>query len=82
MEEVLAFLTTVNHVVILVSLLFEYMLNVNCNVQITMRGMERPAKIQWTLPFLLPLSSLSDAAARQTFEDIADGVTTKISSMI
>ncbi|KAJ6459052.1 P-loop containing nucleoside triphosphate hydrolase protein, partial [Mycena sanguinolenta] len=39
---------------------------------ITMRGAERPAKVQWTRPFLPPLTPLSPEAARQTFEDIAD----------
>ncbi|KAJ7099313.1 hypothetical protein B0H15DRAFT_542712 [Mycena belliarum] len=41
---------------------------------VTMRGIERPAKIRWTRPFLAPLRPLSDAAARQTFVDIADEV--------
>ncbi|KAJ7885238.1 hypothetical protein B0H13DRAFT_1889659 [Mycena leptocephala] len=39
---------------------------------ITMRGAERPAKVRWTHPFLLPLKPLSDNAARQTFIDITD----------
>ncbi|KAJ6470462.1 P-loop containing nucleoside triphosphate hydrolase protein, partial [Mycena sanguinolenta] len=39
---------------------------------ITMRGAERPAKVQWTHPFLLPLQPLSDAAAHQTFLEITD----------
>ncbi|KAJ6456951.1 P-loop containing nucleoside triphosphate hydrolase protein, partial [Mycena sanguinolenta] len=39
---------------------------------ITMRGTERPAKIQWTRPFLLPLQPLSDSAAQQTFTAITD----------
>jgi hypothetical protein len=37
-----------------------------------MRGSERPAKVRWTRPFLLPLKPLSDDAARQTFIDITD----------
>jgi hypothetical protein len=37
-----------------------------------MRGAERPAKVRWTHPFLKPLKPLSDAAARQTFIDIAE----------
>jgi hypothetical protein len=37
-----------------------------------MRGAERPAKVAWTHPFLLPLKPLEQAAARQTFIDIAD----------
>ncbi|KAJ7655475.1 P-loop containing nucleoside triphosphate hydrolase protein, partial [Mycena rosella] len=39
---------------------------------ITMRGAERPAKVKWTRPFLLPLRPLEDAAARQMFIAIAD----------
>ncbi|KAJ7455061.1 hypothetical protein FB451DRAFT_1373259 [Mycena latifolia] len=39
---------------------------------ITMRGMERPAKVRWTRPFLPPLEPLAQEAARQTFIDIAD----------
>ncbi|KAJ7875597.1 hypothetical protein B0H14DRAFT_3548064 [Mycena olivaceomarginata] len=39
---------------------------------ITMRGAERPAKVSWTRPFLLPLTPLSDDAAWQTFIDITD----------
>jgi hypothetical protein len=40
-----------------------------------MRGAERPAKVAWTHPFLLPLKPLSDDAARQMFIDITDGST-------
>ncbi|KAF8144392.1 hypothetical protein K438DRAFT_2101925 [Mycena galopus ATCC 62051] len=43
---------------------------------ITMRGAERPARVQWTHPFLLPLQPLSDAAAKQTFMDITDNAHT------
>ncbi|KAJ7669078.1 hypothetical protein B0H17DRAFT_1209729 [Mycena rosella] len=39
---------------------------------ITMRGAERPAKVKWTRPFLLPLRPLQDGAALRTFFDIAD----------
>ncbi|KAJ7837122.1 P-loop containing nucleoside triphosphate hydrolase protein, partial [Mycena leptocephala] len=39
---------------------------------ITMRGAERPARVRWTRPFLMPLKPLSDAAALQTFNDITD----------
>ncbi|KAJ7354064.1 P-loop containing nucleoside triphosphate hydrolase protein, partial [Mycena albidolilacea] len=39
---------------------------------ITMRGAERPEKVQWTHPFLPPLQPLSYEAALQTFMDIAD----------
>ncbi|KAJ7751657.1 P-loop containing nucleoside triphosphate hydrolase protein [Mycena metata] len=39
---------------------------------ITMRGAERPSKVQWTRPFLQPLSPLAQDAAREMFTDIAD----------
>ncbi|KAJ7028888.1 P-loop containing nucleoside triphosphate hydrolase protein, partial [Mycena alexandri] len=39
---------------------------------ITMRGAERPSKVQWTRPFLLPLLPLAQDAARKMFLDIAD----------
>ncbi|KAJ7462898.1 P-loop containing nucleoside triphosphate hydrolase protein, partial [Mycena latifolia] len=42
-------------------------------LMITMRGAERPAKVQWTHPFL-PLKPLSDVAARDTFTAIAEDV--------
>ncbi|KAF8207501.1 hypothetical protein K438DRAFT_1755541 [Mycena galopus ATCC 62051] len=41
-------------------------------LMITMRGAERPAKVQWTHPFLSPLQPLSDDAAKQTFMEITD----------
>ncbi|KAF8181702.1 P-loop containing nucleoside triphosphate hydrolase protein, partial [Mycena galopus ATCC 62051] len=41
-------------------------------LMITMRGAERPAKVQWSRPFLLPLQPLSKEAARQTFIEITD----------
>ncbi|KAF8157576.1 hypothetical protein K438DRAFT_2074166 [Mycena galopus ATCC 62051] len=44
----------------------------NLALMITMRGAERPAKVQWTHPFLMPLQPLSDDATRQTFLDITD----------
>ncbi|KAJ7864156.1 P-loop containing nucleoside triphosphate hydrolase protein, partial [Mycena leptocephala] len=40
---------------------------------ITMRGAERPAKVRWTRPFLVPLQPLTDSASLQTLIDIADG---------
>ncbi|KAJ6530583.1 P-loop containing nucleoside triphosphate hydrolase protein [Mycena capillaripes] len=57
-EEFLALLADVPHVALL----------------ITMRGAERPSKIQWTHPFLRPLMPLTSIAARQTFIDIADEI--------
>ncbi|KAF7334576.1 NB-ARC domain-containing protein [Mycena venus] len=41
---------------------------------ITLRGAERPRKVQWTRPFLRPLMPLTPNAARQIFIDIADEV--------
>ncbi|KAJ7346314.1 P-loop containing nucleoside triphosphate hydrolase protein, partial [Mycena albidolilacea] len=57
-EEFLALLTDIRHVALL----------------ITMRGAERPSKVQWTHPFLHPLSPLSPDAAHQTFIEIADEI--------
>jgi hypothetical protein len=37
-----------------------------------MRGAERPTKVQWSHPFLLPLQPLKHHAAQQTFIDIAE----------
>ncbi|KAJ7178265.1 P-loop containing nucleoside triphosphate hydrolase protein [Mycena filopes] len=39
---------------------------------VTMRGAERPSKVQWTRPFLLPLRPLAQDAAQRVFQDIAD----------
>ncbi|KAJ7900498.1 P-loop containing nucleoside triphosphate hydrolase protein, partial [Mycena leptocephala] len=55
-EEFLSLLTSVDHLALV----------------ITMRGAERPAKVAWTHPFLPTLKPLEQAAARQTFIDIAD----------
>ncbi|KAJ7310023.1 P-loop containing nucleoside triphosphate hydrolase protein, partial [Mycena albidolilacea] len=57
-EEFLSLLTEVEHLALI----------------ITMRGAERPAKVFWTHPFLLPLQPLSDEAAQQTFLEITDNV--------
>ncbi|KAJ7689368.1 hypothetical protein B0H14DRAFT_3176031 [Mycena olivaceomarginata] len=57
-EEFLALLTAVKHLALI----------------ITMRGAERPAKVQWTHPFLWPLQPLSAEAAQQTFMEITDNV--------
>ncbi|KAJ7768472.1 hypothetical protein B0H16DRAFT_1453168 [Mycena metata] len=40
--------------------------------KITMRGAERPSKVQWTRPFLPPLEPLAQEAARKVFIDIAE----------
>ncbi|KAJ7301887.1 P-loop containing nucleoside triphosphate hydrolase protein, partial [Mycena albidolilacea] len=55
-EEFLSLLTDISHVALI----------------ITMRGAERPMKIQWSHPFLPPLQPLSNNAAQQTFMDITD----------
>ncbi|KAJ7330412.1 hypothetical protein DFH08DRAFT_940328 [Mycena albidolilacea] len=57
-EEFLALLTAVEHLALI----------------ITMRGAERPTKVDWTHPFLLPLQPLSAEAAQQTFIEITDNV--------
>ncbi|KAF8196241.1 hypothetical protein K438DRAFT_1760418 [Mycena galopus ATCC 62051] len=59
-EEFLSLLTGIEHLALM----------------ITMRGAERPAKVQWSHPFLLPLQPLSDDAARQTFIEITDNSNT------
>ncbi|KAJ7063842.1 P-loop containing nucleoside triphosphate hydrolase protein, partial [Mycena amicta] len=41
---------------------------------VTLRGTERPDKIQWNRPFLPPLGPVSADAARQILVDIADDV--------
>ncbi|KAJ7910119.1 hypothetical protein B0H13DRAFT_1548251, partial [Mycena leptocephala] len=43
---------------------------------ITRRGAERPAKVRWTRPFLLPLQPLSDDGTQQIFMDITDNLYT------
>ncbi|KAJ7738746.1 hypothetical protein B0H16DRAFT_1223841, partial [Mycena metata] len=55
-EEFLSLLTDIDHLAML----------------ITMRGAERPGRVRWTRPFLLPLQPLTDTAAQQVFEDITD----------
>ncbi|KAJ7768919.1 hypothetical protein B0H16DRAFT_1781095 [Mycena metata] len=40
--------------------------------KITMRGAERPSKVQWSRPFLPPLEPLAQDAARKVFIDIAE----------
>ncbi|KAJ7670187.1 P-loop containing nucleoside triphosphate hydrolase protein [Mycena polygramma] len=57
-EEFLSLLTDVEHLALMV----------------TIRGVERPAKVAWTHPFLPSLRSLDQDAARQTFIDIADAI--------
>ncbi|KAF8153728.1 hypothetical protein K438DRAFT_1863472 [Mycena galopus ATCC 62051] len=59
-EEFLSLLTSLEHLALI----------------ITMRGAERPAKVGWTHPFLLPLQPLLHDAARQTFIEITDNSTT------
>ncbi|KAJ7754733.1 P-loop containing nucleoside triphosphate hydrolase protein [Mycena olivaceomarginata] len=57
-EEFLSMLTDIEHLTLI----------------ITMRGAERPARVQWTHPFLAPLGPLSDEAVQQTFMDITDNI--------
>ena len=40
-------------------------------ILITMRGSERPARTQWSQPFLEPLDTFGDTAARQVWQAIA-----------
>jgi hypothetical protein len=42
-----------------------------------MQRAERPAKVHWTRPFLLPLEPVSDDAAQQIFAEITDNVYAK-----
>ncbi|KAJ7732163.1 hypothetical protein B0H16DRAFT_1328906 [Mycena metata] len=44
----------------------------NLALLVTMRGAERPVKVQWTRPFLSPLQPLPQDAAQKMFIDIAD----------
>ncbi|KAF8183223.1 hypothetical protein K438DRAFT_1975095 [Mycena galopus ATCC 62051] len=39
---------------------------------VTMRGAERPGKVKWTRPFLLPLEPLPTSASRQIFLEVAE----------
>ncbi|KAJ7742809.1 hypothetical protein B0H16DRAFT_1423246 [Mycena metata] len=55
-EEFLSLLTEITHLTLM----------------ITMRGAERPAKVLWTRPFLVPLQPLAQSSAREMFLDIAD----------
>ncbi|KAJ7939565.1 P-loop containing nucleoside triphosphate hydrolase protein, partial [Mycena leptocephala] len=55
-EEFLSLLTDIHHLALI----------------ITLRGAERPHKVQWTRPFLQPLKPLAQDAARKMFIDIAD----------
>ncbi|KAJ7779590.1 P-loop containing nucleoside triphosphate hydrolase protein [Mycena metata] len=55
-EELLSLLTDINSLALL----------------ITMRGAERPSKVQWTRPFLPPLPPLTKDAAQKMFTDITD----------
>jgi hypothetical protein len=71
-EELLSLLTEVAHLAMVVggkTLKLHTLLKSN---QITMRGAERPIKVRWSRPFLLPLQCLDQDAARRMFLDIAD----------
>ncbi|KAF8140699.1 hypothetical protein K438DRAFT_1785466 [Mycena galopus ATCC 62051] len=67
-EELLSLLTGLEHLTLIL-----WFTDIS---QITMRGAERPAKVQWTHPFLLPLKPLSNDAARQTFIELTDNSNT------
>ncbi|KAJ7171265.1 P-loop containing nucleoside triphosphate hydrolase protein, partial [Mycena filopes] len=56
LEDLISLLADVNHLALI----------------ITMRGAQRPGKVQWTRPFLPSLEPLSNEAALQIFEDIID----------
>jgi hypothetical protein len=71
-EEFLSLLTDVDHLALMVSWNFFVMGHALMVCQITMRGSERPLKVRWTRPFLLPLNPLTQEAALKTFLDIAD----------
>jgi hypothetical protein len=73
-EDFLSLLTDVPHLALLVCLPCVPLLLLTALPQITMRGAERPGKVQWNRPFLRPLAPLTAVAARQTFIDIADEV--------
>ncbi|KAF8209277.1 hypothetical protein K438DRAFT_1812106 [Mycena galopus ATCC 62051] len=68
-EEFLSLLTSLEHLALILSSIYN-------TLYITMRGAERPAKVGWTHPFLLPLQPLSQDAAIQTFLEITDNSNT------
>ncbi|KAJ7042260.1 hypothetical protein C8F04DRAFT_1229957 [Mycena alexandri] len=71
-EEFLSLLTDINSLALVVCKFSFYFSISLMKPQITMRGAERPSKVQWTRPFLLPLLPLPQDAARKMFIDIAD----------
>jgi tetratricopeptide (TPR) repeat protein len=74
-EEFLSLLAGIPHLALLVCPpLYLKVFLLTMTSQITMRGAERPGKVQWTHPFLRPLMPLDQAAARQTFIEIADEI--------
>ncbi|KAJ7868652.1 P-loop containing nucleoside triphosphate hydrolase protein, partial [Mycena leptocephala] len=44
----------------------------NVALLVTMRGAQRPGKVQWSRPFLAPLEPLSYSASRKIFVEVAD----------
>ncbi|KAJ7331343.1 hypothetical protein DFH08DRAFT_940036 [Mycena albidolilacea] len=70
-EDFLSLLTDVEQLALVVGTLFVLSAFLKA-FQITMRGAERPAKVQWSRPFLPPLRPLAQEAARKTFVDVAD----------
>ncbi|KAJ7053571.1 hypothetical protein C8F01DRAFT_1375137 [Mycena amicta] len=73
-EDFLALIAEVDSVGLLVSPSFFLKANSGgkTSPQITMRGAERPASVQWTRPFLPVLQPLEPSATRQIFIDVAD----------
>ncbi|KAK6974326.1 ATPase-AAA-core domain-containing protein [Favolaschia claudopus] len=70
-EQFLSMLDDVAHLALIVCFIHCHKILTHI-MQITMRGVERPKKVQWTRPFLPPLQPLSQDAALQTFMDITD----------
>ncbi|KAJ7707040.1 hypothetical protein B0H16DRAFT_1824584 [Mycena metata] len=71
-EEFLSLLTDINSLALMVGEI-PFSLSISLiEHQVTMRGAERPSKVQWTQPFLQPLPPLALNAARKMFIDIAD----------
>ncbi|KAJ7763451.1 hypothetical protein B0H16DRAFT_1804604 [Mycena metata] len=71
-EELLSLLTDIPSLALMVCAYTPTFLILLMLYKITMRGAERPSKVQWTRPFLSPLKPLSQEAARKMFIDIAE----------
>lgn len=62
-EELISLLTDVDHLALIVGVPLVMFNSGLTTRQITMRGVERPSKVQWSRPFLLPLEPLPNDAA-------------------